>query len=165
MEGLITTFHIDWRLMLAQLINFGVVVFVVWHFFLRKLMKTMGDRSATIEQSLEQAKQIEAEVQRTQEQSDKTIVEAKRQAAAILHQADEQARTRQEKIAQETQDKVKTLVTQAKEQIEQQKHSMLEQVKEELADVVAQAAGKILAKKLDSAEDKKFITESLKRQS
>ena len=59
MESIIKTFHIDWKLMIAQIINFAIVVGIIWYFAIRPLIKKMTERTKTIEKSLEDAKKIE----------------------------------------------------------------------------------------------------------
>ena len=63
MEELIQTFHIDWKLLIAQLINFAIVLFVLWKFAIKPLSKTMDKRTNDIEKSIDDAKKIEENLQ------------------------------------------------------------------------------------------------------
>ena len=56
MDSLISTFHIDWHLIVAQLVNFAVVILVLWRFALKPLGKLMDERGQTIAGGLENAK-------------------------------------------------------------------------------------------------------------
>ena len=53
MDSLISTFHIDWHLIVAQLVNFAVVILVLWRFALKPLGKLMDERGQTIAGGLE----------------------------------------------------------------------------------------------------------------
>ena len=55
MDSLITTFHIDWKMIIAQLINFVVVFFVLYRYALKPLAKLMEERGTTIEDGLKNA--------------------------------------------------------------------------------------------------------------
>ena len=56
MESIIETFHIDWKIIIAQAINFGVVFVVLYIFALKPLSKLMAERSERISKGIEDAK-------------------------------------------------------------------------------------------------------------
>jgi F-type H+-transporting ATPase subunit b len=163
MESLIATFHIDWKLMIAQFVNFVIVFFVLYRFALKPLMKTMAERSATIAKSLEQAKKIEDDIAATAETTKAAIKDAKQQSAEIITAARHEAEGRKEVIIKEAEQKVAHVVAQAKVQIEAEKQAMLEAVRAEAAQLVVTATEKILHHKLDETSDKKYINEMIKK--
>src|SRR3989338_3819244 len=59
--GIAGTFGLDWRLMLAQFINFGLALFILWRWVVRPLSKTLNQRQARIEKSLKDAEVLVAE--------------------------------------------------------------------------------------------------------
>ena len=52
MEALISTFHIDWKLMIAQIINFVLVFFLAIYFVakLKPLRKTIEEKKRKLHQ-------------------------------------------------------------------------------------------------------------------
>src|SRR3989338_10806783 len=91
MENLIDTFHLDLKLFIAQVINFAIVLAVLYWFAFKPLVKIMAERSTKISKSLEDAKLIEQKLAQTKDEFNKTMAEAKKQANAILEKAQEQA--------------------------------------------------------------------------
>jgi F0F1-type ATP synthase membrane subunit b/b' len=59
--GLLGTLGISWKLFLAQLINFGIVLFVFWKWVVKPLGKTLTDRQTRIESGLKNADLMEKE--------------------------------------------------------------------------------------------------------
>lgn len=55
MEGLIKTFHIDWALLLAQIFNFAIVLFVLFRFAIKPLISLMREREEEIKKGLADA--------------------------------------------------------------------------------------------------------------
>ena len=51
MDSIIETFHLDWKLFLAQVVNFTIVVFVLWRFAFKPLAKNLAERTRTIEKA------------------------------------------------------------------------------------------------------------------
>ena len=56
MDSIISTFHIDWKIIIAQMINFGVVFVVLYIFALKPLSKLMTERGEKIETGISDAK-------------------------------------------------------------------------------------------------------------
>ena len=57
MDSIIATFHIDWKIIIAQVLNFGVVFGVLYLFALKPLMKVMRERTEKIEKGIKDAKE------------------------------------------------------------------------------------------------------------
>ena len=56
MQEFITTFHIDWKLMVAQLFNFGVVFLAFYLLAAKPLRKLMKERGEVISKGLNDSK-------------------------------------------------------------------------------------------------------------
>ena len=50
---------IDFKVIIAQIINFGILVFTLVHFLYRPILKALDDRKKKISDSLDKAKEIE----------------------------------------------------------------------------------------------------------
>ena len=73
MDSIISTFHIDYKLMLAQLVNFGIIVGVLWYFVFKPLAAKMTERTKTIEKSLAEARQIADNLKSSEQQRHKQL--------------------------------------------------------------------------------------------
>lgn len=162
MEELIKTFHIDWKLMLAQLVNFVLVLWVIWRFALRPLGKVMDERSKTIDKSLADAKEIEANLAKIEKEREAKIQEAKKEAAQLIEHARTAGQTQGEQMVAEAKREVQTVIAVAKEQMVQEKKEMLKSVKAEVAGLVTLSLHKILGQASSQKIDEKLIGESLK---
>ena len=143
--------------MLAQLVNFAIVFFVLWRFALKPLMKTMGERTATIEKSLHDAKEIERRVQETDAAVAQRITESRAQSLAILNDAKKAAEShRQSEIAKAKQE-VEGIVADARTQIRSEKEQMLADAHAELAGLVAKGISRVLEKTNDETTDRQLV--------
>ena len=68
MQEFISTFHIDWKLMIAQLINFGVVFLVFYFLAAKPLRKLMEERGKAISKGLDDAKESSELLQKASEE-------------------------------------------------------------------------------------------------
>jgi len=144
MQELITTFHIDWKLMIAQIINFGLVFAVLYFIAAKPLSKLMSDRTKEINDGLENAKKAESEVKNANLKKEEIVREAKNDAKKILagSQADgkeiiKEAKTKAELEKEE-------IVKQAKLDAEKEKKGADEQVRREVAELIASGVKKVV---------------------
>lgn len=161
MDELINTFHIDYKLLIAQVVNFTIVFFVLWFFALKPLMKIMQERTNTIEKSLKDSKKIEEKLHRTREDYDKKLQEAKEVANKILTEAQKDAGHYREEMIVKAKTEIEKLVRDAKSQINDEKVAMIRDAREKIVDLLVLALEKILGKEITNNIDHKIITESL----
>jgi len=159
---ILNLFGVDWRLMLAQLVNFVIVVVILWWFALKPLTATMKKRSDEISRGLTDAEAAAKKLKEVELEVKAKLQEGRVEADQILDNAKKQADlSRQENIAK-TKEEVGNLIKKAKEQIQNEKDAMVTEAKGELAQVVVVALEKILSGAEAKDLDKKYISKVLK---
>ena len=161
MDSIISTFHLDWQIMIAQLINFSIVVFVLWFFVFKPLGAKMTERTKTIEKSLEEAKAIAANLQQSEEKKLAAIRAAQEQGQQLINEARQLADSERQKSLAATQSEVKKIVEAGKVQLNQEKQNAILAVKKEAADLVVAATKKVLTDIITQPIDEKLVAQSL----
>src|SRR5581483_2231836 len=92
------TLGINWKLFLAQLINFGIVLFIFWRWVVTPLGKTLTDRQNRIEQGLKNADQTEEAKKKFEEWKAAEMKKVRTEADHILRTTTDTAN----KIKQDT---------------------------------------------------------------
>lgn len=162
MDELIKTFHIDWKLLIAQLVNFGIVLFVLYKFAIKPISKTMDKRTKEIEKSLNDAKKIEENLAKIGQEREATILSAKREAQEIIEKSRKQGQVHGQQIVEEAKGEVQTIISAAKEQIAQEKNQTLKEIKSEVGGLVVAAVTKILEKTSSKKIDEELVSEALR---
>ncbi len=157
MDELIKTFHIDIKLLLAQTVNFGIVVFVLYKFAYKPLLKHMSDRSSVIEKGLDDAKEAQNQLEKAEKTKEDKIQQAKLQARKILEQARYQVEKNKELAVAEARKEAKKVIAQAKVQLSSEKEKMLIETKSEIGNLVALATEKIVKKKMDQQINNELV--------
>jgi len=142
MGEIISTFHLDWKIIIAQLVNFSIVVFVLWFFALKPLAKMMSQRTETIEKSLKDAEKIEERLKAIQKEREEQILTARKEAEVLISQAKDLAEKQKQDTVQKTGDEVAKTVALAKTQIASEKEKMLDEIKTEVVELITQTSGK-----------------------
>lgn len=161
MESILHTFHIDWKLLLAQAINFAIVVAVLGFGVFKPLMKKMTERSQYITDGIDNAKLAKQNLLEAEKEYQKILNNAKNEATAILRSAQEQAVKTEREAVDLAQEKVKEVISRGKIQLAEMKLQTLADARVSLADLVVAATEKIIKVKLTDKADEKIIKEAL----
>ncbi len=161
MEQFATQFGIDWKQMVAQLINFGVVFFVLRAFAYKPILKLLDDRKKKIEDGLSFAEKAKAELASIEVIKTEEVTKAKMQGLEIVKASEVSAgKVRDEIVAGGEAEKQKLLAT-GKALLLEQKNRMEKGVYEQAVSLVEVALGKVLAKKDFKAEERELIAQTV----
>lgn len=160
--GVLGTLGVNWKLFIAQLINFGIVLFVFWKWVVKPLGKTLTDRTAKIESGLKNAEYMEVEKKKFEDWKIQEMKKVRIEADHILRTTNDTANKIKQETIVDAQKQASALLVQAKASIESEKIQTLAEIKQEVATLVVAASEKIIKSKLDPKKDHELITGSLK---
>lgn len=152
---------IDWRLLIAQLVNFLILILILYKFLYRPLLKILEDRKEKIEKGLRDAEQLGVELEKTKELQAEEIKKAKIEAREIIEEAGKRAEAAGAETKQKTKAEVEKLITVAKNQMIAEKEKMMNEVKKETVEMVLAVAEKVIGKSMDAKAQKNLIEETL----
>lgn len=147
----------DWRMGLANLVNFLIIFWLLKKFAFRPIAAKIKEREEKINKGLEDAQKAAAEVTMAKENYEKKINEAKKEANLIIAEASEQGKKLINKASADAEQKAFTIIADAKQVINKEKERMLAEVKKETVELGVAIAEKILKEKLDSKKDEELI--------
>lgn len=162
MESLIETFHIDIKLLLAQIINFTIVFFVLFFFVLKPLIKVMQERTKKIEKSIKDTEKIEKRLANTEDEYNKRIFEAKKQANAIIKKTYIQAEEKGSQIIIKAKQEISKIIDKEKVKMRIKKNRILKEIKNEVADLIVACLEKVLEEKVDEKKDGELVKRVVK---
>ena len=99
-ERIVTTFGVDWPNLIAQIISFCIVCFILYRFAYRPILKMLDERRRQIAQSLADTEKIKAELARTEAQRRELMMQANAEATRLIEEARAVAARLQEQEAQ-----------------------------------------------------------------
>jgi F-type H+-transporting ATPase subunit b len=162
MGSLIETFHIDVKLIIAQMINFAIVFGVLYWFAFKPLAKVMSGRSEKIEKSLADAEKIEEKLAQTKAEFNKIVAEAKREANTILEKATIQADAKKQETVVRAKEEIGAIINQEKQKMQTEKAATLKEIRKEAADLIIATVEKVLGEKMDEKKDREMIKKLMK---
>lgn len=153
---------IDWKLLVAQLVNFAILLFVLHRFAYRPMLDMLENRSKRIEKGLQDAEKAKRRLSEIAEKEKEVLRKAREEAKGILAQAEEAGRQRQEKMFEDAQLETARMLTFAKSKMESEQARMMAEAKAELAGIVVTAVERVVNEKLDAAKDGELIHKALR---
>jgi F-type H+-transporting ATPase subunit b len=157
MESFITTFHIDWKILIAQVINFGIIFAVLYFFALKPLKKVMSERTNVIEKGIADAKHNAELITSTKKEYEEVISKAKGEAHELFQEGKKEAEAKKAEMMAKAQSEVEAMIASGKKSLESEKAKMVEEAKAEIVSLVVAATEKVLQDKGDSGVTEKSI--------
>ena len=145
---------INWKIFLAQLINFGIVFFVLKKFAFSPMQKMLKERKSKIDKGLDDAKRLESELEMARENYKEEIQKAKQEANQIIAEAQRQHNVIIQKASEESQ--------KAKKEIQERKEEMMAEIKKEAVELSILGVSKFLDGNINTEENRSFIEKIIK---
>ncbi len=149
MDSIISTFHIDWKIIVAQAINFAVVFVVLYLFALKPLNKLMAERAEKISKGISDAKMSSEILEKTRKESQIILSKTRIESNKLFQDGKKDL----EKLKAETMEEIKVDAEEWQKnrvkQMQIDKKNLVESVKDEVTKLAMLATEKILSSKKD----------------
>lgn len=147
MEQLIHSFGIDAKLIVAQIINFVILVALLSYFLYKPMLQLLADRRAKIEKGIADA-EAAAKAKATADEEKKVILTAaETQAGEITQKATHIASAKGEEIVSEASARAEAIIKAAEASGEQLKAKAAKDAEADVAKAAVLAAERILREK------------------
>jgi len=154
---------IEWRMLLAQLINFSIVFFLLWRFAYKPIFAMLEARRQKIAEGLANAEKIKAELAHTEAERKRILA----QAGDVANQLIEEGRTAAARVREmETQKAIvvaEQIVAKAREAVAQDHARMLAELKREVGRLVVQTTATVTGKVLTPDDQRRLAEETAKQ--
>ena len=159
---LLDNLGVDGPKLIAQLINFGIVLFVLWRFAYRPVLEMLETRRQKIAKSMDEAEQIKAELAETQAERDKVMVTANQKAEKLIADAKEAAKQVGKAEGERAVKQAEEIIRKAREATEADRERMLSELKAEVGRLVVETTAKVSGKVLTAEDQQRLIDETNK---
>jgi F-type H+-transporting ATPase subunit b len=147
MEAIFSTFGIDWRLLLIDAINFGLLLVGLTYFLYTPILKMLEERRQKIAEGVEAAHKSQVRLAEVESERMQKLREAAAEADGLVQSARLAAsQTAAEKLA-EAQSRAESLLDDAERQAAELKRESLEESKKEAAKLIVLGMEKLMAQK------------------
>jgi len=161
MNDFIEHFGIDWKLLLAQVVNFSILLVILRVFVYKPVLEVLKKRKQRIEEGLQFSKDAEEQLRHTERLREEVLRGAKKDAISIVSEAEKTALERGEAIREETARKTEAAIVEAKRLIQEEKLKMKDSLYNETEALVRDGILKVLREIPAEIRDGKLIEKAL----
>jgi len=157
MEGL----GISLPTLLAQVINFAILLALLYLVAYKPIMKMFDERSRKIKESIEQTEHIKEQAARAEEEFEKKIEVASKEGQEVVAQAMRAGDEVKNQAQQEAKQSAESIVSRARAEIQRERDEAIGELRKEFADLTIRAAEKVIDRSLDKEAHRQIIDKVL----
>lgn len=147
MGDLFTTFGLDVKLLLIQVVNFGLLLLILWKFLYTPVLRMIDQRRGTIADAVKKAEAADQRLADADTEGKSIVASAGREAEGLVASGRSKASQEGAEILKRTQEKADQLLQEATMRGEEAKRQALAAGQKEIARAAMLAAEKILREK------------------
>jgi len=151
--------------LIANIVNFTVLLIVLRLVAWGPLMKMLDERREKIAQSLSAAEQAKVQAAESERQQQEQIETARREAQQLIGQAQDIANRIQADARTQAQADAEATLARARNEIQQERDTAIADLRKEFADLAISAAEKVINQSLDRTAHKRLIDDALAQSS
>ena len=147
MQELFSAFGINWKLLLVQAINFGLVLLVLWRYLYTPLLRILDERQKKIADGVRTAEEAAQKLSDAESAKREILASADREAEQFLARARLDAGEKGIQLLKDAEARAAALVADAAARAEESKRQAFLQSEREIGRAAMLAAEKILFQK------------------
>lgn len=155
-------FGVDLKILVVQMINFGLVAWALWQFAFKPVIATMDERQKRISDGLQFAEEAKQQLASAEKEKAEKLREANGEAQRIVAEA----KTRADALAAETTIAAERAIEdkrrRADEGIERERQKVLGEARHEIARLVVLTSSKVLGQELSADDKNRYNTAAAK---
>ena len=148
-------------LLVAQIINFFIVLVVLRLFLYKPVLAMLDSRAQRVREGLEAAEQSKDQAAEAETEVAKQLDEARRQGQAMTAQAQETANRIQEEAREQARREAEALLERARSEIQLERDQAIAELRQQFAGLTVLAAERVIGQSLDRQAHQRLIEEVL----
>lgn len=161
--GIVETFGVRGDLLAAQLINFLIVLLVLWRFAYRPILKMLDDRERKIAESLTNANEINQKLRTAEEEKRRILQEARSDAEQQSKDIIESTKKRCDDMVTAAKTQVEELVAKGKQTLDNERASMMTKMRQDIIDISVAAASRIVSEGVSEKKSQSLAEEVVRK--
>jgi F-type H+-transporting ATPase subunit b len=156
------TFGVEWSALIAQILSFSIVCFLLYKFAYRRVLQMLADRRKEITEGLANAENIKAELARTETNRQEVMLQANAQATKLIEEARAAAARVQEIETKKAIAAAEQIITKAREAAAHDHTRMLAELKREVGRLVVHTTATVTGRILTPDDHQRITQETAK---
>ncbi len=148
--------------LLAQIINFAILLGLLYLVAYKPVMRMFDERSRKIKESMEQTEFIKEQAAHAEEEVKKQLEAAGKEGQEVVARAVRTGEDVKREAQQEARQEADSLIARARTEIQRERDGAIDELRKEFADLTILAASKVIDRSLDKEAHRQLIDKVLK---
>jgi len=153
---------INWKILLGQLINFLLILYLLKRFVYRWFLNLLKERKEKIEKGIKMSEEAERRSEAVNVEREEILGRSREEGLKVLKKNEELAEKRKEEILAQTQKERELLLRKSQEEGKSEIERMKKEQSEKMLNLSFALVEKILEEKIDLKKDKEIIEKLLR---
>ncbi|OHA18299.1 MAG: hypothetical protein A2664_02450 [Candidatus Taylorbacteria bacterium RIFCSPHIGHO2_01_FULL_46_22b] len=163
MEDLFHNLGIDWKILVAQIVNFTILVFVLTKFLYRPLLGMLNRRRDEIKKSAEKTVAADKLVAEIERQKEEVLAKARTTSSEMIKKAETQATGAAEKIMTDAQAEAKRIAADERKKLASEHDALMQEATRSLGATVIRAVEQSVGDVLDEKAKGKLVEQAMQK--
>lgn len=151
------TLGIDWGMLIAQAINFAILVGALTWLLYKPVLKVIDERRDKIQKSMEQAKTVEKQAAAMEKDRKKRMKEADDEAKDMMRQTQKEADAMKKEIIESAKAEANQMLDKGRKQLDDERRKLLADLQSTVISMGMQVAQKILEREFSKTDQDKLL--------
>jgi|SRR6185503_16925115 len=154
---------IYWPKLIAQMVNFGIVLFILWKFAYRPVLAMLEQRRQRVAEAMANAEKAKAELAKADADRKEILSKADQEANRLIEEARAAAAHVREQETQKAITEAAQIIAKAQQAAALEKERMLAELKREIGHLVVQTTGRVTGKVLTPGDQQRLAEETTRQ--
>jgi F-type H+-transporting ATPase subunit b len=154
---LLNSLGINWQLLLAQIVNFGILLFVLTRYVYRPVLAAIDKRRESAKQAAEELENANRKARDAEAERIKLLRKADAEAGEIVENGKKQAEKLQADILAKAKHEAEQIIARGTQLIAEERVRALADVQDTVAKVVVQLTETLLRREFGADDQKKML--------
>ncbi len=147
--------------LLAQLINFILVLVILRLLVYKPVLNMLETRKKKIQESLEYADKVKADAAAQQQEFDRRLDEARREAQAAAQSAQQAAEKERQRILAQAQEDAQKIRDQARGELDYERKQMMSELRQQVIELSILGAQRVINASMDDHKARQLVEDFL----
>lgn len=147
--------------LIAQLVNFAILLGLLYLFAYKPIMRMLDERSRKIKEGMEQAEAVKEKAGLADEEIKRQLETAAKDGQERIARAVRIGEEMKQKAQEDAKGEAGALISRARVEIQQERDEAIGELRKEFADLTIMAAGKVIERSLDKDAHRELIDKVL----
>ncbi len=161
--GVIGTFGLRGDLLIAQLVNFLLVLLVLWRFVYKPVLAALDEREKKIIKSVQDAELISKRLGEAEKEKEEILRFAREEADAFARKSLEDTQARKTEMVAAAKQEVERVIAHGKAQLNEEHDAMMVSMRKEIVEIAIAAATKVLGEAVTEKKSQSLAEEVVRK--